>query len=47
MAYLNIGKLVCEREGHRFEKTYKRDEATGRTIAKQCTKCGKIKWIGS
>ena len=46
MANLNIAKMVCDREGSHNMKTYKRDEK-GFVLAKQCSRCGKIRWSSS
>ncbi len=44
MSNLNIAKLVCEREGSHNMKVYKRDD-NGTVLAKQCSRCGKIRWL--
>ena len=43
MSNLNIAKMVCDREASHDMRTYKRDE-TGIVLARQCSRCGKIKW---
>ena len=44
MANLNIAKMVCDREGTHNYKPWKRNHETGEVEAKQCSRCGKIKW---